>query len=159
MSKREVKEENPELSTFASVIGAIIGISYPVLAISTGARALYQLFLKEDVTNYVGPTLTAVAALLYLIATAGFARRTRRAWRISVVALALELSLALIVGALSIVIPDVIGGTVWRRFGVDYAFFPLIQPILGLAWLLHPHTRRVYDARRDHRNQTASAAP
>lgn len=159
MSKQIAQDENPELSTFASVVGAIIGISYPVLAISTGARALYQLFLKEGVTNYVGPSLTAVAALLYLVATVGFARRTPTAWRVSVIALALELSLALIVGALSFFFPDVIGGTVWRRFGIDYAFFPLIQPILGLAWLLHPHTRRVYEARRPDRNQSASAAP
>lgn len=159
MSEQTEQQKDPELTTFASVVGAIIGISYPVLAISTGARALYQLFLKDGVSNYVGPTLTAVAALLYLIATIGFARRSRAAWRVSVAALTLELCLALIVGALSFLIPDVIGGTVWRRFGIDYAFFPLIQPLLGLGWLLHPHTRRVYHARQRGGSQTASASP
>ena len=48
------------------------------------------------------------------------------------------------VGVLSFIIPDVIGRTVWGRFGADYGYFPLIQPILGLAWLFHRETRQVY---------------
>lgn len=136
------KEET--LSNFANVAGAILGISYPVLALSTGARAFYQLLFKEGVTNYLAPSLTAVAALLYLIAAIGFMRRQKWAWRLSVGALGLETVLSLIVGILSFIIPDVIGDTAWRHFGADYAFFPLVQPILGLIWLLHPETRRAY---------------
>lgn len=132
------------LSGFASVAGGILAISYPVLAISTGARAGYQLLLKEGVTNYLGPGLTAVAAILYLVATVGFARRQKWAWRLSVGALTVETFFTVVVGSLSFVIPDVIGSTAWRHFGVDYAFFPFIQPILGLVWLLHPRTRRAY---------------
>ena len=70
----------------------ILAISYPVLAISTGFRALYQLFFKEGVTNYLAPALTAVAALLYLVAAIGFAVQEKWAWRISVVALSLEMT-------------------------------------------------------------------
>lgn len=136
--------EQDTLSTFANVAGGILGVSYPVLAISTGARALYQLLLKEGVVNYTGPSLTALAALLYLIATVGFAKRKPWAWKLSVGALGLETILTIIVGTLSFIIPDVIGNTAWRHFGADYAFFPFVQPLLGLVWLLHPETRRAY---------------
>ena len=42
--------------------GTILAISYPVLALSTGFRSVYQLFLKEEVVNYMGPALSGVAA-------------------------------------------------------------------------------------------------
>jgi hypothetical protein len=147
MSETVREPDANQLSTFATVVGAILGISYPILALSTGVRALYQLLLKEGVTNYVGPSLSAVAAILYLIAAIGFATRKRWAWRLSVGSLGVETVLTLIVGTLSLIIPDVIGGTVWRHFGADYAYFPLIQPLLGLAWLLHPETLRAYQIR------------
>lgn len=144
MSEHVSPAGDDALSTFASVVGGILGVSYPVLAISTGARALYQLLLKEGVTNYLAPSLTAFAALLYLIAAVGFARRRKWAWQLSVGALGVETLLTIVVGTLSFVIPDVIGNTAWRHFGADYAFFPFVQPILGLIWLLHPDTRRAY---------------
>ena len=49
------------MGSFAEAAGKILAISYPVLAISTGARAVYQLFLKEGVTDRLPPALTAVA--------------------------------------------------------------------------------------------------
>ncbi|MFL7839258.1 MAG: hypothetical protein ACK2U0_02685 [Candidatus Promineifilaceae bacterium] len=144
VSQNEVGEDVPKLSGFIRAAGVILGLSYPVLAISTGFRALYQLFFKEGVTNYLAPALTAVAALLYLIATIGFAVHKKWAWRISVVALSLEMILVLLVGTLSILYPDVIGRTVWRYYGIDYGFFPLIQPILGLLWLFNSQTLAAY---------------
>jgi hypothetical protein len=146
-SSEQVPPKEEGLSGFIGAAGVILGISYPVLAISTGFRALFQLFLKEGVTNYLGPALTAVAALLYLIATIGFAVREKWAWRVSVVALGLEMLLVLVVGTLSFVYSDVIGRTVWRYYGIDYGFFPLIQPLLGLLWLFHPKTLVAYGIR------------
>jgi hypothetical protein len=140
--------EEQGLSGFIAAAGVILTISYPVLAISTGFRALYQLFFKEGVTNYLAPALSALAALLYLIATIGFAVREKWAWRVSVVALGLEMILVLLVGTLSLIFPDTIGRTVWRYYGIDYAFFPLIQPLLGLIWLFHPKTLRAYGIRK-----------
>lgn len=125
-------------------IGYLLGLSYPVLAISTGVRALYQLILKAGVTDYLPPLLSAVAAICYLVATVGFFNRRRWAWRLSLGALGLETCLAFIVGALSYIIPDVIGRTVWRHFGADYGYFPLFQPILGLVWLAWPETLKRY---------------
>ena len=136
--------EEPGLSGFIRAAGVILAISYPVLAISTGFRALYQLFFKEGVTNYLAPALTAVAALLYLIATIGFAVQEKWAWRISVIALSLEMILVLLVGTLSFIYSEAIGRTVWRYYGIDYGFFPLIQPFLGLLWLFHPKTLAAY---------------
>lgn len=144
MNKQETSVSENALSGFIQAAGVILAVSYPVLALSAGVRSIYQLFLKEGVTNYVPAVLSGVAALCYLLATVGFVVRKRWAWRLSVSMLAFELVMVLLIGALSLYIPDTIGRTVWGRFGADYGYFPLIQPLLGLAWLFHPQTRRVY---------------
>jgi hypothetical protein len=123
------------LSDIAYASGIILAISYPVLAISTGTRAIFQLFFKAGVTDYFPPTLSAIAAICYLGAAIGFAVRRKWAWRISVGLLGFETLMVLLVGTLSFVYPDFIGHTVWRHFGADYGYFPLFQPILGLIWL------------------------
>lgn len=133
-----------ELPRWLKGAGFVLGISYPVLAISTFFRAAYQLFLKEGVVNYVGPALTAVAATCYMLATVGFFVRARWAWWLSVSVLTFESFMTLTVGTLTILYPEMIGSTVWRYFGIDYGFFPLVQPLLGLAWLLAPATREAY---------------
>lgn len=127
-----------------STIGYVIGISYPVLALSTGVRALYQLFFKSGVSDYLPPTLTAIAATCYLIATVGFLYRRRWTWYVSIVSLAFETFMVLTIGTLSIAYPGLIGRTVWHHFGMDYGFFPLFQPILGLVWLIWPETLSRY---------------
>jgi lysylphosphatidylglycerol synthetase-like protein (DUF2156 family) len=150
-SERIEEENKPEsiaqngLAGFISAAGVILAVSYPVLALSTGVRAIYQLFLKEGVTNYLPVYLSLVAAVCYLLATVGFAVRRRWAWKLSVGVLAFESLMTLVVGTLSFIIPDTIGSTVWRHFGADYGFFPLVQPLLGLAWLIHPETLRLYE--------------
>lgn len=146
-------------SPFIRRAGTILAISYPVLAISTGFRAAYQLFLKEGVVNYTGPTLSAVAALFYLTATIGFAYRRRWAWWLSVSVLGFESLMTLIIGTLSIINPELIGSTVWRLFGIDYGFFPLVQPLLGLAWLFHRETMQSYGIRPSAAATDASRAP
>ncbi len=52
--------------------------------------------------------------------------------------------MTLLVGTLSLLEPEFVGRTVWRLYGIDYGFFPLVQPILGLIWLLWPGTRKAY---------------
>ena len=131
----------------ATVFGHILAVSYPLLALSTGVRALFQLLLKEGVVNYIGPSLSLVAAVCYLTATIGFARRERWAWWLSVGVLGLESVLTLLVGGLSLTMPELIGRTVWRHFGADYGYFPLFQPLIGLVWLLWPATMRKYGLR------------
>jgi hypothetical protein len=144
MTTQESSVSANALSGFIRAAGVILAISYPVLALSAGVRAVYQLAFKEGVINYVPAILSGVAAICFLLATVGFVVRKRWAWRLSVSMLLFELAMVLIVGVLSLTMPDVIGRTVWGRFGADYGYFPLIQPILGLAWLFHRETRQVY---------------
>lgn len=128
----------------ASPAGFILAVSYPVLALSTGVRALYQLFFKAGVTDYLPPAMSGLAALCYLTATIGFVYRRRWSWWLSVGVLGFETLLTLIVGTWSYIDPPLIGSTVWRHFGADYGYFPLFQPLLGLLWLFWPVTMRVY---------------
>ena len=132
------------VSGFIRASGVILAISYPVLALSAGVRSMYQLFFKEGQVNELAAVLSGVAAICYLVASVGFIVRKRWAWQVSVIMLCFELVMVLLVGVLSLLMPDVIGRTVWGRFGADYGYFPLIQPLLGLAWLLNRETRRVY---------------
>lgn len=140
------------LSGLISAAGTILAISYPVLALSTGFRAVYQLVLLATGSRtgpYLPSLLSAIAALAYLTATIGFAVRKKWAWRLSVGVLGFETAMTLLIGTLGFFYPDVIGRTVWRSYGADYGFFPLIQPLLGLAWLVHPTTLEMYGIKRD----------
>lgn len=124
-------------------IGYLLGLSYPVLALSTGVRGVYQLFFRADL-NDLGPALSVLAAGLYLTATTGFFVRKKWAWRLSITMLGIETVFTLAIGTLSFIYPDLIGSTAWRAFGQDYGYFPLFQPLLGLVWLWWPDTRRSY---------------
>ena len=141
-SKREALWAN-----FVSPAGYVLAFSYPVLALSTGVRSVYQLFFKAGVTNYVPVYLSTLAALLYLTASIGFAYRRRWTWWLSVISLGLEMVMVLVVGTWSLLDPVLIGHTVWRHFGEDYGFFPLVQPLLGLIWLFWPYTMEMYGIR------------
>ncbi|GEM81954.1 hypothetical protein [Meiothermus hypogaeus] len=125
-------------------IGQILAVSYPLLALSAGARSIYQLFFKPGVTDYFPPALSAVAAAIYLVATVAFVTRKPWAWWVSVGALSFEMTGVLVVGTLSLVMPEVIGRTVWHDFGIDYGFLPLLQPLLGLVWLFWPENRKLF---------------
>ena len=141
----ENSEPTSTRSDFIYAAGIVLGLSYPILAFSTGGRAVYQLLLKANVENYLAPALSATAATCYLLATIGFFKRRKWAWWLSVGVLGFETTLTLLVGTLSFIIPEVIGRTVWRHFGIDYGFFPFFQPLVGLFWLFSPEILKVYD--------------
>jgi hypothetical protein len=132
------------LGRLAQAAGVVLAISYPLLAISIGFRAVYQLCCRPDIASKVGPALSLVAAAVYLVAAVAFTRRSPRAWRVAVAALAFELAAVLAVGTVTLLRPELIQHSAWRRFGLDYGFFPLLQPLLGLLWLLWPSTRAAY---------------
>ena len=142
MTNKHNEKENA-LSGFIAAAGTILTISYPVLALSTGTRASVRL-LRGD-TTYLPDGLSALAATFYIIATIGLIYRNPKGWYLSVSVLFLETICTLIVGGLSFVYPDVIGNTAWRHFGADYGYFPLVQPLLGLAWFFHPQTLAIYN--------------
>lgn len=142
------------LSSLAEAAGRALALSYPLLAFSTAGRAVYQLFFKAgglihapQVALWLGPALSLLACVVYLVATVGFAVRRRGAWWVSVAALAFETAAVLAVGWVTTrpgPLADLIGRTAWGRFGRDYGYFPLVQPLLGLFWLLWPATRAAY---------------
>ena len=145
-------------SNFIVAAGVILAVSYPVLAISTGFRAAFQL-IEAEPTN--SPVLSLLAAICYTLATIGFAKQPRgqaiaptkpartpigrwyraltpqAAWKISVYVLVFETVMTLIVGGLSVAGADIFGRNVWHLFGQDYGYFPLLQPLLGIAWLFN----------------------
>lgn len=124
--------------------GQILAVSYPVLALSTGVRGVYQLCCKPGVSDYLAPAITTVAALCYLLATVGFVVRKPWAWYMAVGLLLFETVGVLGVGTLTLLSPNMLGHTAWSNYGADYGFLPLVQPILGLIWLLAPANRRLY---------------
>ena len=161
------RKENP-VSGFIQAAGVILAISYPVLALSTGVRALYQI-REGDPTN--SPWLTLLGALLYSLATIGFAKQPQTekrpnpkeprtalgrwwraippltGWKISVYVLVFETIVTLLIGTMSYTHPDFWGRNVWQFFGRDYGYFPLVQPLLGLAWLFNRRTLTAYGVR------------
>jgi len=141
------KQADSLWESVVSPAGYILAVSYPVLALSTGVRAAYQLFIRQDIVDYFPVALSALAATCYLTATLGFAYRRPWTWRLSVAVLAFETLMTVVVGVWSIIDPAAVGSTVWRHFGEDYGYFPLIQPIIGLVWLLWPLTIRAYGVR------------
>lgn len=151
MSQPTEQPSNPDeltpdqkMSDFTYAAGIVLGLSYPILAFSTSGRAVYQLLFKPDVVDYLPPTLSAIAATCYLVATIGFFYRRRWAWWLSVGTLGFESLMTLLIGTLSFIIPEMIGRTVWRHFGIDYGFFPLFQPLVGLFWLFSRETLAAY---------------
>lgn len=115
--------------------GRLLIAVYAVFAISATARAGYQILTKfsEAPLAYV---LSAFAALVYVVATVSLAKPGRTWFRVSVIAVLVELVGVIVVGALSVF--DAVQfphETVWSLFGRGYAFIPLILPVLGLVWL------------------------
>ncbi len=143
MSSRQTTEEIRSAAAL-DVIGYVLAVSYPLLAFSAAGRSVYQLFFKAGIAFETGPLLSAFAGLCYLLAAFGFAFRRPWTWILSLTVLVIESFGTVLVGTLSIVAPDLVGRSVWRLYGVDFAFFPLVQPFLGIVWLLWPHTRSLF---------------
>jgi hypothetical protein len=115
--------------------GRLLIAVYAVFAISATARAGYQILTKFSEAP-LAYSLSAFAAIVYLVATMSLARAGRTWFKVSVAAVLVELVGVLVVGALSVF--DSVNfphETVWSMFGRGYAFIPLLLPILGLVWL------------------------
>jgi hypothetical protein len=115
--------------------GRLLIAVYAVFAISATARAGYQILTKfsEAPLAYL---LSAFAAVVYVVATVSLAKPGRAWFRVSLIAVLVELVGVVVVGALSVF--DAVAfphETVWSLFGRGYAFIPLILPVLGLIWL------------------------
>ncbi|WP_242907541.1 hypothetical protein [Actinomadura terrae] len=108
---------------------------YAVFALAAGARAGVQIATRFSEAP-LAYTLSAVAAVVYVLATVALARGGAASFRVAVAACSVELAGVLVVGTLSLVdsaaFPD---ATVWSGFGRGYGFVPLVLPVVGLWWL------------------------
>jgi hypothetical protein len=115
--------------------GRLLVAVYGVFAISATARAGYQVATKlaEAPAAYL---LSALAAVVYLVATVSLARSTETSRRVAWGAVLVELAGVLAVGVLTLVdAADFPDETVWSGFGRGYGYVPLVLPLLGIAWL------------------------
>jgi hypothetical protein len=112
--------------------GRLIIAIYAIFALAATARASYQLLTKfEDAP--IAYTLSALSALVYIVATVALAGNNRA---VANAALVFELVGVLVVGTLSLLIPaDFQHASVWSLYGAGYACVPLILPVVGLWWL------------------------
>lgn len=121
--------------------GRILVAVYAVFALAATGRATLQILEYFDRAP-VAYSLSALAAVIYLVATVALARGDRTSVRVATVSCSIELLGVLAVGVLSYVdraaFPD---KTVWSHFGSGYGYVPLVLPVLGLLWLRH--VRRV----------------
>ena len=115
--------------------GRVLVFLYGLFSVAAGARAGVQIGTKFDEAP-LAYLLSALAAVIYLVATVAFVRGGRGGRRLAIGCLLVELVGVLTVGSLSLfdaaAFPD---ETVWSGFGRGYGFVPLALPILGLLWL------------------------
>jgi hypothetical protein len=114
-------------------VGRVLIAVYAVFAVSSSARALYQLLRKFDEAP-LAYSLSAVAALIYILATVALAKSNLR--NLAVITIAFELVGVIAVGVLSYTHPELFSHpSVWSKFGQGYGYVPLVLPVIGLLWL------------------------
>ena len=127
--------------------GRLLVAVYGLLALAATGRSILQIseYFDRAPVPYI---LSAVAAVIYLVATVGLARGDRASVRLATIALSVELVGVLVVGTVSALRPQAFPDkTVWSHFGQGYGFVPLLLPLVGLWWI-----------RRTARASAASAA-
>ena len=115
--------------------GMILVALYGLFSLSAGARALYQIATKFEEAP-VSFLLSALSAAIYVAATVFLAKSGPTARRWAVITVGIELAGVLLVGLVSVLIPQLFPEpSVWSHFGSGYGYVPLILPVLGLIWL------------------------
>ncbi|MFW0108234.1 hypothetical protein ACN08Z_03800 [Rothia sp. P7181] len=116
--------------------GRLLIVIYWVFSLSATARAGYQLIRKFDQAP-VSITLSAISAVVYIVATIFLARKDATSWKLAVGAVSFELVGVVSVSILSYARPDLFPlASVWSHFGQGYGYIPLVLPIVGLWWLM-----------------------
>mgnify|MGYP001084255560 CR=1 FL=1 len=116
-------------------VGRLLIAVYAVFALSATARASYQLLFEFDQAP-VAYSLSAVAAIVYILATVALSRSGRYWEKIAWGSVLFELSGVIGVGILSFTLPELFSHpSVWSGFGEGYAYVPAVLPVLGVIWL------------------------
>lgn len=121
--------------------GRILIAVYLVLALASSGRSFYQLVAKFDQAP-VAYTLSAVAAVVYILATIALIAPGPAWYRVARITIWFELIGVLTVGTLSLIVPSMFAHpSVWSFYGAGYLLVPLALPIWGLVWLRkHPES-------------------
>lgn len=131
-------------STRAVGVGRVLIAVYAVLALAATARSIFQIATKFEVAP-VAYVLSAVAGVVYILATTALLGRGRTWYLIAWVAICFELLGVLVIGLLSVLDPVLFpADTVWSFFGRGYLFIPLLLPVFGILWLVR--TRKTVEA-------------
>ena len=115
--------------------GRVVVAVYAVLALAATGRSILQLtqYLDRAPLAYV---LSALAAVIYLVATVALAKGGRTGARVATGAILVEAVGVLTVGTLSYLVPELFPDkTVWSHFGSGYGYLPLVLPFVGLWWI------------------------
>jgi hypothetical protein len=135
--QQDQQQEQHEAPHTGHGFGRVLVAVYGLLALAATGRSILQIseYFDRAPVSYV---LSALAAVIYLVATIGLARGDRASVRLATVALSVELIGVLVVGTLSYVVPSAFPDkTVWSHFGSGYGYVPLVLPIVGLWWIRH----------------------
>jgi len=113
--------------------GRVLVFVYGIFAFAATGRSTLQLATKASDAP-LPYTLSAVAAVIYIVATFALATDRRT---LALVTVGIELVGVLTVGFTSALEPqDFKDTTVWSEFGAGYGYVPLVLPLVGLWWLL-----------------------
>jgi cytochrome bd-type quinol oxidase subunit 2 len=114
--------------------GRVLVAVYAVFALAATARSGVQIGTKFDEAP-LAYSLSAVAAVVYIVATVALARGGR-ARPVAWTACAVEAVGVATVGTISVLWPERFpDATVWSVFGQGYGYVPAVLPLLGLGWL------------------------
>ena len=143
---------SPPARTPASGVGRVLVVVYAILALAATGRSFYQIVSKFDEAP-VAYVLSAVAAVVYIVATVALVAPGETWRRVAIGTIGFELLGVLVVGTMSLLVPELFGHpSVWSFFGSGYLFIPLVLPILGLVYLTRrgrvaPTSRAIEDVR------------
>ena len=125
-------------------VGRVLVAVYAILALAATGRSVFQIIDRYSEAP-LAFSLSALAAVVYIVATIALAVPGVTWYRIARVTITFELVGVIVVGALSVFAPTVLGltsidpfgrqSTVWSAFGLGYLLIPLALPILGLLYL------------------------
>lgn len=116
-------------------VGRLLILVYAVFAVSSTARASFQVITKFEEAP-LAYSLSLLSALVYILATVSLARSGTTWNKVAIGAVVFELVGVLSVGTLSFVAPELFDhASVWSGFGSGYGYLPLVLPVLGLIWI------------------------
>lgn len=117
-------------------IGRVLVVVYAIMALAATGRSFVQIVEKFEQAP-VAYTLSAISALVYILATLALIFSHSRRWYfVAWVAIVFEMVGVIVVGTLSLLLPELFAHpSVWSWFGMGYLFIPLVLPFFGLWWL------------------------